>query len=61
LVSGVSAFATGDVFIRESGCDPDKELAAISHPCAHNLLGLSLVMPERENKIISHQAKKKSA
>jgi transposase len=61
LVSGVSAFATGDVLIRESGCDPDKELAAISHPCAHNLLGLFSVMPERENKIISPQAKKQSA
>jgi len=57
LVSGVSAFATGDVLIRESGCDPDKELAAISHPCAHNLFGLFSVMPEMENKIISHQAK----
>jgi len=61
LVSGVSAFGTGDEVTRESGGDPDKELAEISHPCADNLLDQFSVMPERENKIISSQAKKPKA
>jgi hypothetical protein len=38
LVSGVSVFNIGDVFIRQSGYDPVKEMAGVSAPLRPQLL-----------------------
>ena len=43
LVSGVSVFNIGDVFIRQSEGDPVKEMAAVSAPLRPQLLVQSLV------------------
>ena len=43
LVSGVSVFNIGDVFIRQSECDPVKEMAAVSAPLRPQLLDQSPV------------------
>src|SRR5205809_6328264 len=48
LVSGVSVFNIGDVFILQSGYDPVKEMAAVSAPLRPQLLAQSPVDKTRQ-------------
>ena len=58
LVSGVSVFNIGDVFIRQSEGDPVKEMAAVSAPLRPQLLDQSPVAKTRKrDQIISHPQK----
>src|SRR5207244_4858988 len=58
LVSGVSVVNIGDVFIRQSECDPVKEMAAVSAPLRPQLLDQSPVAKTRKrDQIISHPQK----
>ena len=60
LVSGVSVFNIGDIFILQSGYDPVKEMAAVSAPLRPQLLAHSPVDKTRKRDPIISQPQKQS-